>query len=327
MEYFNHEQLLTESTLADSFTFANLNHNSEMTRRIAEIIKSGTIVTANMIEEQILQIKRTRISPLVDKVLSAYENGSLVLLHTSNIKLPQALPFTVAKMGGVNKAFVFLGNYSTIVNGGVTGGGDMLNMNMKDLYVLMESAYIAYSYYIYPNKLTRNIGMMRFACSVYTDMFMRIMNKEYALSMDRNLYNRVAFVISKFFLERVWGTVTNDVSTTYAMSIITNPNKVDLSIVNDSYEKAGITDVEALIKFISGLSPRMAHLNMRYFMECYINMYKQAALLSMDCLLYFMFALIVTFNGSFLVNQPIIHDIITGTKGSNTFYSELSKVI
>ena len=320
-------EVFTESTLSDSFVFANFNHKSERTRRISEIIKTGTVVTESMIEEQILQIKRTKISPLLDKVLDAYNAGKIVLLYTDKIKLPQAIPFSVVKIGGVNKSFVFLGNYGTLVDAGITGGGLMLNISMKDLYVLMESAYVAYSYYEYKTRLIRNIGMMKFSASVYSGMFMRILNKEYALSMDRDLYNRAAFVIARFFLDNVWESENKDLNVSYAMSSVLNPNRTDLGLVNDSYDQAGITDVNSLIKFISTLSPRMEKLNMRYFMECYINMFKQGALLSMDCLPYFLYTLIVTFNGSFLVNQPIIHDIITNTKGSNIFYAELSKVI
>jgi hypothetical protein len=319
--------VFNESTLSDSYIYGLFNNDSSMTKRIAEAIKNGLVIDSSYIQEQILQIKRTRLSPLVDNVLKAYEDGTIILIYSKLIKIPRVIPFVVLKMGDKNKVVIFVNNHGTITDSGVVNGGKALTVPMKDLYVLMEGAYLAWSYYNYPVKFQRSIGLMKLTNNIYTTMVINILNKEYGLSMNPDLFNTVSFCVSRFYLERIWELESRDLIFNYALQILPNTaNRATLSITNDEYTQANIDSIDKLITFIKNISPRLDTLNTRYFTECYINLYKDVALLSMDTLPYFIFTLVATYCGSFMVNQPKISDIIKNTKGSNIFYNELSKL-
>lgn len=320
MAFFN------ESTLTDSMIYKMFNNNQEMTTRLANALKTGEILPASSISEQLLQIKRTHISPLSDDVIKAFDEGKILLVYNNKIKVPQGIPFVIMKTANGNKAIIFVSNYGNLSKPDVEGK-KYLNMSMKDIYVLMESSFIAYKYYEYPASIQKNAGLMKFCCSVYTSMLMRILNKEYALSLDQNLYNSVSFSISKFFLENIWELQNKDLVNAYASSGLNNINRVDLKLTEDKYETSKIQNISELIAFIQLLSPRLKTLNIRYFVEAYMNTFKPSAIISIDCLPYFIYVMIATFIGSFIVNQPIINDIIKNTKGSNIFYSELSKIV
>lgn len=316
-----------ESTLSDSFMYGMLNNNQELTRRLGVAFQKGTILTEKHIQEQLLQIKRTQLSPLVDNVLKSFENGEILLVYSPEFKILQAIPFLIIKVGGRNKAVIFVNNYGTFGKAAMVKGGDSFSIPMKDLYVLMESAFIGYNYYEYPLKLERILGLMRFTSSVYTSMFIRIFNKEYALSMDQDLYNRVSYCISRFYLEKVWESKNDAIINSYSLSNTQNGNKSDLDLLAIEYADAKIVTISDLIKFLKTLSPRLEDLNMRYFTECYINTYRAQALFGIDVLPYFLFSIIAALLGSYIVNQPIIYDILKRTKGVNNFYIELTKLI
>lgn len=317
-----------ESTLSDSYIYGLFNNDLTMTKRISEAVKNGIVIDNSYIQEQILQIKRTRLSPLVDTVLKAYDDGNIILIYSKLIKITQAIPFVVLKMGGKNKVVIFINNYGSISDNSTVNGGKTLNVQMKDLYVLMEGAYLAWAYYEYPVKFQRSIGLMKLTNHIYTSMIMRILNKEYALSMNQELFNSVSYSVSRFYLERIWGSGNHDLIFTYASQTCTNTvNKANLLVLDDQYTQADIQSVDQLMTFIKSISPRLESLNIRYFTEYYINMYRAPALLSMDTLPYFIFTLVATYCGSFIVNQPIINDIIKNTKNSNIFYNELSKLV
>ena len=108
------ESLFTESNLSDTVIYQTYNTNSEMTTTILSAIKDSIVIDSSFIEEQLLQIKRTRISPLAESVLKAYEDGDIVLLYAKNKKIPQALPFFATKMQGKIKVIIFINNYGTI---------------------------------------------------------------------------------------------------------------------------------------------------------------------------------------------------------------------
>lgn len=324
----NNDTLITESSLTDSVIYKSFNRNAEMTTIIMSAIKESIVIDSSYIQEHIIQIKRTRISPLADDVLKAFEDGSIVLLYSKVKKIPQALPFFAAKIKGQVKVFIFINNYGTISKSSKNSEEKYLNMTMKDLYVLMEGAYVSYKYTIYPAKVKKSLGLMKLSCSIYTSMIIRILNKEYAISMEPELYSKVAFCVGKFFLKNVWMSDNDDINFSYAVNNIRNEvNKADMMQLSEIFNESNINTVEDLINFIKEFSPRLKPINLRYFIQCYINTYKAGAMFSLECLPYFLYTIEASMIGSFLVNQPIISDITKNVKGMNTFYPELFKSV
>lgn len=315
------------STLSDSYIFGEFNKAQTMTARIAEAFKNGVKLNQSHIEEQILQIKRTHISPIADSVLTAFETGRIILVYSKDIRVPKAIPFIITKMNNKNHALIFVNNYGSLSNNGVASGGELLSISMKDLYVLMEGAFLALSYYDNPMKFKRSIALMRFTNSVYTEMWSRILNKECALSMDLELFNQVTFSVSKFYLDRVWELENKELEFNYACSEIQNPNKVTLKLIDDQYSNANIKSIDDLFTFLRNISPRIqSKVNTRYMLECYINMYRDTAILGIDTFPYLLFSITCSYMGSFIVNQPLINDIMKNKKGANVLYNELSKL-
>lgn len=326
MKDLTNESIVMEAALTDSISYQFCNPNGELTSLIMTAVKDSIVIDRSYIEEQILQIQRTRISPLADSVLKAYENGDITLLYSKVVKVPQALPFFVTKIKGKIKAFIFVNNYGTISKG--DGANKFLNVPMKDLYVLMEGAYTAFHYAVYPNQVTKSMALMKVSCSIYTTMILRILNKDYAISMDQDVYSKITFCISKFFLERVWMYTNKDVIFTYAKNNIKNAvNSAEFIVISKLYEEANILTISDLLNFITQFSPRLKGLSFRYFLQCYIDRYKNGAMFGLECLPYFLYTIEASMIGSFLVNQPMISDITKNTKGMNTFYPELVKVL
>jgi hypothetical protein len=321
------ETVFTESSLHDSVLFNTFNKNSVMSSMVNECFKHGTILTAEHIEEQLIQIKKTRLSPLADKVITAFNKGEILLLFSKNVQVSQALPFIVLKMQGQLKAVVFLSNYGTLVSNDKIGNAQYLNMPMKDLYALMEGAYTALSYAQYQIGIIKNMGLMKLCSNIYTQMILRILNKEYAISMEKEIVDRVSFAISRFFLDNVWENANKDINTNYAINAILSPNKMDLALVAEQFNEANVKNVEQLIAFLKTLTKRFNNLNLRYFTQCYLNTFKSSALFSMECLPYFLYTIQTACLGSFIVNQPIITDICKNIKGMDTFYAELTKSV
>ena len=317
----------TEGSLHDTVLFKTINSGSKLLTIVNEYMKTGVVITPQHIEEQLIQIQKTRISPLADKVVSAFQKGEIIIVYSKTVKIPQPLPFMVLKLQGTMKSVVFINNHGSLVENTKAGSMMYLNTPMKDLYTIMEGAYVALQYGIYPISITKNLGLMKLSNAVYTQMFMRILNKEYAINMDKEIYDRVSFVVSRFFLDNVWEGTNRDVNTTYAINNILNPNKSDLIIISEMYNEAAITNIEELIAFLKTVTKRLEKLNMRYFTQCWLNTYKSPALFSMECLPYFLFTTQASLIGSFIVNQPILSDMYKNIKGMNTFYAELTKSV
>ena len=320
--------IITEGTMEDSYIFSVFNENKELTRKMLTYIKNASSVDEEFVEEQLIQIKKSRISPLAEEVVGAYARGEIELLYSKSVKVPVSTPFIVRKdpsfkgnVFGV-KSSIFIANFATI-NKETTA----LDIPMKNLYILLESAYLALYIHTHPNTIERNIGLMRVVSSVYMEMFMRILNREFALSLDAELHQKVAFTIGKFFVEKVWGVSNSDIGFNVVASNIKNANKMILSQVNDLYNDAEIKDISDALLFIKSLSPRLDSLSVKYIIQRYMITYHGGAVMAIDYLPYMFFVMINTLLGGFLVSQTTLADIIKNERDIKSFYSELTKII
>lgn len=322
------ESVFTEVALPESFLFQRFNSSSQLTQRIKKAISTGVKIERSMIAEQILQIEKTRISTLVEPVLKAFDDGDIVLIYSPDIKIPQAIPFMVTKAENKIRGFVFVSNYGTMSKS--KDQETYLNITMKDLYSLMECTYIAIAYAKAPQQISKKLGLMKTSTELYTSMLMNLLNGQRALSMDPAAYDKVSFCVAKFFLERVWMSDNDDINFSYAKSA--NPssrgaNVLELTVLNDEYQSANIKNISDLISFLGKVTPRIGDMNITYFMDSFIRMYKGASVLGLEVLPYFFFIINSSLIGSFIVRADIVTDIAKRTRGMNKFYPELVRAV
>lgn len=317
IEYFS------EATLEDSFIYKTFNNSNDILEKIISGLKNGVSLDKTYIEEQYLQIKKSYISHLSRDVLDAYDNGYLEILYTPTNKIPISIPFIVRKKGNTSVATIFISSFSTL-----NDKGDILNIPTKTLYILMESAYVALSMQDNPIKLMRNTTLMKLCNEIYVQMVIRILNRDYALSLEKTTYNQIIFCISRFFLINLWGHKNNDVITSYALAACPSniDNMSDMYEIIEKYDNANISDISDLLTFLKTLTPRLSALSVKYFIERYITTYNPSAVLSIDYLPYVFFVIINTLLGGFIVSQNAMSDIVKNTKGINRFYQELTKL-
>lgn len=324
-------EVFTEAALSESYLFQTFNRSAQLTKRVLSAVQDGEIIDKSMIEEQIIQMEKVRVSVLTERVLEAYERGDIVLVYSNKQKMPSALPFTVTRSADTKglKAFIFVGNFGTISTN--MNGDRYFNATMKDLYSLMEAAYIGLEYAKDPIRITKKLGLMKTSVEIYTLLILKLLNKEFALSMDHAAYDKVSFVIAKFFLERVWMSTNKEINFSYAKAV--NPsnqgaNILELQILNDEYDSANIKTFDDLVKFLPKVTPRItSNFTISYFMDGYIRMYKPAATFGLEVLPYFFFMITSSLIGSFIVRSDVVTSVTKYVHGMNKFYTELTKSI
>ena len=317
-----HDLFLQESSMEDSFIYKSFNASNSLIEKIVKYIKTAVLLDTSYFEEQFSQMNKSFISPLSAKVIDAYKEGNIELLFSRQTKIGTSIPFIIRKNEkGKIVATIFIATFATIDK------NNNLVIPVKQLYALMESSYIALQIQVNPTKIQRNIGIMKLCNSVYTEMIMRILNKEYAIALDKVLYDKCWYTISRFFLTNIWQYPNKDLIDSYASNELKNIEELDLDLTRDGYDDADIKDVNDLLTYMRTLSPRMSNLNTRYFIERFVNTYHGSSILSIDYLPYVFFVIVNILLGSFLISQTALNDVIKNIKGMNKFYIELSKII
>lgn len=311
-----------EASMSDSFIYSMFNRSNEMQTTMLKAMQNGTLLDRSYIEEQIIQLQKSRISPLIPMVLSAFENGDINLLYVGNMKLTKAIPFIVHKASTGVKVTIFISSFATMDKESVN-----LIIQAKTLYTLMESAYVALYLHTHPMRLQRNSVITRTLNTVYTEMWMRVLNRDFALTLDTVVNDKVSFAISRFFLTNVVELGNPQVITSYAANMAPNLSSTEIDMFNEEYTQHNILNVEGLIDFLRNQVPRMGKLTTRYFVERFLNTYGQTSILAVDYLPYMFLVMINTLLGTFIVNQPSIADIVKNTHGSGRFYAEMIKMM
>ena len=312
-----------ENTMEDSLVYKTFNQANGVVDKIVKYLSSGVPLDKSYIEDQYAIIRRgAGISPLSQKVLEAFNNGDIEIIWNNTEKVGVAMPFIVRrKSDGKVVSTIFINAFATIKDDSI------LVIPAKQLYGLMEGAYIALKLQTDPVKVMKNAELMMTTASVYTEMMARILNKEYALTLDKVLYDKVCYCIKRFYLECVWEYPNTGLVSNYASSDLKYIQQFDLDALDATYSKMEIKTIASLLEFVKSLSPRMSDLNLRYYIERFIKTYHGSSILSIDYLPYVFFVITNVVMSTFLVSQTALNDIIKNTKNINRFYSELARVM
>ena len=117
------------ASLNDSKTFQTLNKSSSITSKIAKLVATGVLLDRSYIEEQYIQIQKTRISPISEKILTAFDEKRIRLIWNKQLHLTIAIPFVVLMIEGKPTGCIFISDFSSM-NKDATA----LTIDMKKLY-------------------------------------------------------------------------------------------------------------------------------------------------------------------------------------------------
>lgn len=311
-----------EASLSDSEMFQNLNKSSAIISKVGTALKNGVALDKTYIEEQYLQIEKAKPSPLSDRILKAFDDGRIKLIYNKKDRVTTAVPFIVVNVGGKPTACIFVADFAPM-----NKEGTQLSVDMKKLYTLMESGYVGLNYFSNPAPFLKNGGFMKIFATVYAEMYLRILNREYALSLDKSAYDTINYIAARFCLTKILGLKSVELAKSYAEACCKSPDRITLELADGMYDRANIQGTEDLIKLIASTNAKMSKLTFRYFFERWISSFGTGACLGIDSFPYLYYIIANVLMGGFLVNVTGLSEIVKNTKGIATLYSELSHMV
>lgn len=287
------------------------------------LLNNGFTVTKEQIAEPLMLINKNFKYPLKHDVIKDFENGKIILKYSQTAKLPTCMPFFLTKISGQVVAVV-----STDMYGSYDKDTDSIKIDPKKLYCLMEGAYFAKLIYFNSEKVSVRSSLYSYGSEIYSGMFTRVLNKKYALNVDKTKMHKVIMLSSKFFMLNVLGVEhDSDMIFNYAIKNCKNGNIYILKEANAAVSDEAFKSFDTFIKELSEnkqLGLNFKDLTVRGYLESFINMYDSSAMLSLESFPYFVYTVNNVVNGSYINNQYILEDII-GNSGAK-LYNELVKL-
>lgn len=310
-------------SLESTFIYNHLNKSNGITQNISALIHTGKILTRKELEEPLMIISKNFKFPFKYKVLDAFDNGEIKVMYSPKVKLPTCLPFFLTKSKSNHIVAIVVAN----IYGNFDEHTQSLKIDPKKLYCMMESAYLAKICYTNSKQLSTRSMILSGGSAIYSAMFTRVLNKKYALNVDKSKMNKVVFLSSKFFLINIMGMADTDTVFNYAIKNCPNGNMYSLKEVNEQLTEDDYSSIEKFIQAISRpeLGLKLKDLTVRNYLEAFINMYEASSLLSLESFYYFLYNILSVTNGAYINNQYVLEDIVgnTGVK----IYNDLLNMV
>ena len=310
-------------SVEETYVYKTLNQNDNVSKRVLGIMQKGIPVSKTNLEEAFMVINKNFKYAAKNAVLNAVNNGDIYMYYApDNMKLPVAMPFFLT-MAANNKivAIVMVDIYG--VRDKDTGD---VKIDPKKLYTLLESAYFARLYHIRHSSFVGKTSVISDGSKIYSHMFARVLNKKYALNLDKTKFNTVIYLASKFYMINMLGMHDSDTVKNYAFKNCMGANPSVIEQLEDNLHPEVYKDLTTFIQFLAGdLSGlKYGDLTVRGYLEQYITMYESSALLALEYLPFFVYNVVAVSNGSFINNQYLLEDIVD--RNGAKLYNEISSL-
>ena len=294
-------------SLEATYIYTSLNKSSGLTHNISGLLVKGKTLTKDEVAEPLMIISKNFKFPFKFKVLEAFEKGIIQLKYDTASKLPTCMPFILAKQKGEIVCVV-----DTSIYGVYDEETSSLNIDAKKLYCIMESAYIARICFLNNKSLTTRNVLLSHGSNVYANMFVRVLNKKYSLNIDKTKLHKVIFLASKFFLYNIVGLRNHDLIFNYSIKNCVNGNIYSLRDVDEFTNDMDFENFDNFIKMLTRkeLGLNFRDLTTRNYLEGFIHMYYESALLALESFPYFLYNVVSVTNGAYINNQYILETIV-----------------
>lgn len=309
-------------SLEKTFIYNHLNKANGLTTNIAGLLSEGLTLDESNLEEAFMIIKKQFKFPLKYRVMEDFNNGLIILKYAApKTRIPTALPFILTLDKHRNVVAVV-----TVSIYGSMDENKNVKIDPKKLYCMMEGAYLARLCYLNSTAATTRSAVITNGSSIYSLMFTRVLNKKYALNIDKTRLHKVYLLSSKFFLINLLGMKDSDQVFNYALKNCPNGNFYTL---NDTNEMLGEQDFESFDRFIDALkTPELGlnfkDLSVRNYLESFISMYDSSALLALESFPYFLYNVMAVTNGAYINNQYVLEGIVENNGAK--IYNALMKI-
>lgn len=311
-------------SIKDGYIYNAFVEKNDLTRNMGEFIRTSTKIEPKHVEEQLFFVSKHPYNVISSKVVEAYKNGEIVLLYSA-VKMPFSLPFLISKNNNGPMAIVFISSYSRYVE-----ATDTLDISAVNLYSLLEGAYINLKL-TSSNRMEQNLPLMKTVNDVYINMLGNIFDREFVLNLNIPLRNKVRYTLSRFFYDKIVGLKNREVSHNLSYNSLKDPDKDEIDRLKEQYEdyleSNKIQNIVGLIKFINTIDSKLSGLTASYFLDKLSFTYSGTSVVMVEYLPYIMFTIILSLNGSFLVNIKSLNEIVKNARDIRYFYNEISKLI
>ena len=308
-------------SVRNTFLYESMNKSNYTDKIIKLAISKGRKLTGKDLSFEVATIQKYYKFPMKKQVMEAFDEGLLkpiVFPPGIKEKIPSSIPFMLYANGAKVGAYVFIDNYKSY-----NKKDDTYSIDPKKLYCLLESAYMGIIIQKHFNAVSKATYLCSEGSDIFAHLFIRVLNRKYALNIDQRAYAKVLYLAAKYFLINLLGMNDDEVTNGYALKVSKENSDIMMREVDMKFAEANAyesiyTFIEAIRNNAHLLSQSLAEVTTREFIVDYVAMYHSASLFALEHLSYFMYMISSVVTGAYLHNQAVLEEIV-GKSGAKLY--------
>lgn len=282
--------------ISSSYAFKCFNRVDDISEAI-----NGQILTQKELGEQMLMIQKYIKSAYKTKVLSTLQEGVIKLRYVKDLSITQ-MPFILGKDGSIN---ILVSSYGRMREDG------MVSVDYRKLYTLMESGYIAKQFIVKYDRYRNDSILIKNGAQVYSNMFVKPINRRFNLHLDRNRENTMIFLSAKFYLKNVLGLQNDEIVFNTALSVCKAGNPILLQEADSVIPDEAYADLKSFFEALKEdkLNLGLKGIQLRDYLTDYLSLYGSSVTFALEMMPYFLYVINASISSMGLVNNYALEDL------------------
>ena len=287
-------------------------------------------VKPEMIEEQIQVIHKRFQYPAKNIILNDLNDTIIPIFNKERITIPSYLPAYLMvnpkpNSAGTNKiiAIVNLTNNSKL-----NKTNDVLDIDARQLFGLLQTGEILLKCFYKWNSITMNQNVCKLGSLLYSRMFIKILDKMFAVNFDPIKADKIKFLASKFFLVNMLEkTSNNELINNICYANCTNgTTRNTINIFDEELNKNIYGNFANLIQQIALEIEGCSTLTVRTFLDTSLKLYGQNVLFAFEYFPLFLHTVFSVVIGS-RFNQEYVLEGVFGKEADKLYTDFVSNFI
>jgi hypothetical protein len=161
---------------------------------------------------------------------------------------------------------------------------DEVNIDTKRVFSLLQIGYLNLKAFGTYNKIVNNITVMTCLAKIYTKFLMKILDRNYAVNINKVNGDKISYLIAKFFLINVLGKAENATVNDIAANCCVNSEATRIQV--EQTEDDFTINYDNISTFfdadLPSAFPVLREMSFRHVLESYCKMYGDFNFLSME---------------------------------------------
>lgn len=295
-------------------------------KAIAGLINSLDInsiyVKHEHIEDTIKHIVKKETRPLKGKVIVDYSERKVipVLDPVSLDNMPPFIPFWTLPNSGKSVTVVNVTRFSRIDK-----KTKEISIYPKTMFGLLLAGTVMNKLQQNENMILSSTKLLTALCCIYSRIFTKILDKNYAISANEIYLDQVRYLTAKFFLLSVVGRPDSASTSDIAAKAIGNSSKQAVMQVDSQLPPGSFENMLTFIDGLKSVFKRLTNLSYRNILAEIAKGYSAPAFLMMEYVPYFIANILYTVTNSGINNEYSFESVLG--KDGIVVYQELARLI